>query len=73
MQFLGRIIGTVSSVFTNPYRVREVQLSEYKNKVKMKQDGRTLLYRDSSSNAWDCVLIMPDNTVALRSVLHNFN
>ncbi|XP_027024276.2 85/88 kDa calcium-independent phospholipase A2 isoform X2 [Tachysurus fulvidraco] len=66
MQFLGRIIGTVSSVFTNPYRVREVQLSEYKNKVKMKQDGRTLLYRDSSSQAWDCVLVMPDNTVALR-------
>ncbi|XP_058238042.1 85/88 kDa calcium-independent phospholipase A2 isoform X3 [Hemibagrus wyckioides] len=66
MQFLGRIIGTVSNVFTNPYRVREVQLSEYKNKVKMKQDGRTLLYRDTSSQAWDCVLMMPDSPMALR-------
>ncbi|KAK3510016.1 hypothetical protein QTP70_025318 [Hemibagrus guttatus] len=66
MQFLGRIIGTVSNVFTNPYRVREVQLSEYKNKVKMKQDGRTLLYRDTSSQAWDCVLMIPDSPMALR-------
>ncbi|KAM9493755.1 85/88 kDa calcium-independent phospholipase A2 isoform 2-T2 [Clarias gariepinus] len=67
MQFLGRIIGTVSSVFTNPYRVREVQLSEYRSKVKLQHDGRTLLYRDTSSQSWDCVLIMPDSTVtALR-------
>ncbi|TSK67279.1 85/88 kDa calcium-independent phospholipase A2 [Bagarius yarrelli] len=40
MQFLGRIIGTVSNVFTNPYRVREVQLSDYRSRVKMKQDER---------------------------------
>ncbi|XP_053472994.1 85/88 kDa calcium-independent phospholipase A2 isoform X2 [Ictalurus furcatus] len=67
MQFLGRIIGTVSNVFTNPYRVREVQLADYRSKVKMKQDGRVMLYRDTSSQAWDCVLIMPDNPVmALR-------
>ncbi|KAI5627630.1 85/88 kDa calcium-independent phospholipase A2 isoform X1 [Silurus asotus] len=67
MQFLGRIIGTVSNVFTNPYRVREVQLSEYRTKVKMQQDGRTVLYRDTSSKSWDCVLIMSDNNVmALR-------
>ncbi|XP_026803862.3 85/88 kDa calcium-independent phospholipase A2 isoform X1 [Pangasianodon hypophthalmus] len=65
MQFLGRIIGTVSNVFANPYRVREVQLSEYGSKVKMKQDGRMTLYRDTSSQAWDCVLIMPDSP-ALR-------
>lgn len=73
MQFLGRIIGTVSNVFVNPYRVREVQLSEYGSKVKMKQEGWTVLYRDTSSQAWDCVLIMPNNPVmALRSVVDHF-
>lgn len=74
MQFLGRIIGTVSNVFTNPYRVREVQLADYRSKVKMKQDGRVMLYRDTSSQASDCVLIVPDNPVmALRSVLQHFS
>lgn len=70
MQFLGRIIGTVSNVFTNPYRVREVQLSVYRSKVQMKQDGRMVLYRDSSSQAWDCVLLMPNvPAMALRFVV----
>ncbi len=35
MQFLGRILDTVSSVstlFSNPYRVRDVQLSDYNGK-----------------------------------------
>lgn len=73
MQFLGRIIGTVSNLFANSYRVREVQLSEYRSKVKMNQDGRTVLYRDTSSQSWECVLIMPDNQVmALRSVFNRF-
>lgn len=73
MQFLGRIIGTVSGVFTNPYRVREVQLSEYKSKVMMNQDGRTVLYRNTSSQAWDCILLMPNNSVmALRFVVNFF-
>ncbi|XP_062845564.1 85/88 kDa calcium-independent phospholipase A2 isoform X2 [Trichomycterus rosablanca] len=64
MQFLGRF---VSGLFTNPYRVKEVQPAEYNGKVRMKQEGRTVLYRDNFSQAWDCVLMMPDSpNMALR-------
>uniref|UniRef100_W5KAV6 phospholipase A2 n=1 Tax=Astyanax mexicanus TaxID=7994 RepID=W5KAV6_ASTMX len=70
MQFLGRILDTVSSVsnlFSNPYRVRDVQLSEYNGKVRLKQEGRMLLYRNTSSQSWDCVLLLPDSaSTALR-------
>uniref|UniRef100_A0AAR2IQI5 phospholipase A2 n=1 Tax=Pygocentrus nattereri TaxID=42514 RepID=A0AAR2IQI5_PYGNA len=70
MQFLGRIYDTVTSVsnlFTNPYRVREVQLSEYGGKVRLKQEGRVLLYRNMSSHSWDCVLLLPESSsMALR-------
>ncbi|KAL7833987.1 hypothetical protein AOLI_G00289470 [Acnodon oligacanthus] len=70
MQFLGRILDTVTSVsnlFTNPYRVREVQLSEYGGKVRLKQEGRMLLYRNMSSQSWDCVLLLPESSsMALR-------
>ncbi|XP_036421052.1 85/88 kDa calcium-independent phospholipase A2 isoform X2 [Colossoma macropomum] len=70
MQFLGRFLDTVTSVsnlFTNPYRVREVQLSEYGGKVRLKQEGRMLLYRNMSSQSWDCVLLLPESSsMALR-------
>lgn len=73
MQFLGRLLDTVSSVstlFTNPYRVREVPLSDYGGggKVKLKEEGRIVLYKYSQS--WDCLLLCPETpNVALRSVL----
>ncbi|XP_054636305.1 85/88 kDa calcium-independent phospholipase A2 [Dunckerocampus dactyliophorus] len=72
MQFLGRLLDTVSSVstlFTNPYRVRDVQLSDYGGggKVKLQQDGRLVLYKNGQCQSWDCVLMCPDTpTVALR-------
>ncbi|XP_042083333.1 85/88 kDa calcium-independent phospholipase A2 isoform X2 [Haplochromis burtoni] len=70
MQFLGRLLDTVSSVstlFTNPYRVREVPLSDYGGggKVKLKEEGRIVLYKYSQS--WDCLLLCPETpNVALR-------
>ncbi|XP_051764257.1 85/88 kDa calcium-independent phospholipase A2 isoform X3 [Ctenopharyngodon idella] len=70
MQFLGRILDTVSSVsnlFSNPYRVRDVQLSEYNGKVLLKQEGRLVLYRNQQSQSWECLLLCPESSsVALR-------
>lgn len=75
MQFLGRLLDTVSSVsnlFTNPYRVRDVSLSDYAGggKVMLKEEGRLVLYRNSQCQSWDCLLISPEMpAVTLRLVL----
>ena len=81
MQFLGRLLDTVSSVstlFTNPYRVREVPLSEYGSgggggvggKVLLKEEGRIVLFKNTQYQSWDCLLMCPETpTGALRSVL----
>ncbi|XP_071386113.1 85/88 kDa calcium-independent phospholipase A2 isoform X2 [Centroberyx affinis] len=72
MQFLGRLLDTVSSVsnlFSNPYRVRDVPLSDYSGggKVRLKDEGRMVLYRNPPCQSWDCVLMCPETpTVALR-------
>ncbi|XP_052446337.1 85/88 kDa calcium-independent phospholipase A2-like isoform X3 [Carassius gibelio] len=70
MQFLGRILNTVSSVstlFSNPYRVRDVQLSDYNGKVLLKREGRLVLYKNQQNHSWDCLLLCPESpSVALR-------
>ncbi|KAM4750258.1 85/88 kDa calcium-independent phospholipase A2 isoform 2-T2 [Anableps anableps] len=72
MQFLGRLLDTVSSVstlFTNPYRVRDVQLSDYGGggKVRLREEGRMVLYKNTQCQSWDCVLMSPEtSTMALR-------
>lgn len=70
MQFFGRILDTVSSVsnlFSNPYRVKDVQLSEYNGKVLLKQEGRLVLYKNQQSQSWDCLLLCPESSsVGLR-------
>ncbi|XP_072240776.1 85/88 kDa calcium-independent phospholipase A2 isoform X3 [Leuresthes tenuis] len=72
MQFLGRLLDTVSSVstlFTNPYRVRDVPLSDYGGggKELLKEDGRMLLYKNTQCQSWDCLLMCPETpTVVLR-------
>ncbi|XP_077427953.1 85/88 kDa calcium-independent phospholipase A2 isoform X2 [Vanacampus margaritifer] len=72
MQFLGRFLDTVSAVstlFTNPYRVRDVQLSDYGGggKIKLRQEGRLVLYKNGQCQSWDCVLLCPDtSSAALR-------
>lgn len=72
MQFLGRLLDTVSSVstlFTNPYRVRDVPLSDYGGggKVLLKEEGRMVLYRNTQYQSWDCLLMCPETpNVTLR-------
>ncbi|XP_076585124.1 85/88 kDa calcium-independent phospholipase A2 [Chaetodon auriga] len=72
MQFLGRLLDTVSSVstlFTNPYRVRDVPLSDYGGggKVMLKEEGRMVLYKNTQCQSWDCLLMCPEMpTVTLR-------
>ncbi|XP_028266333.1 85/88 kDa calcium-independent phospholipase A2 isoform X1 [Parambassis ranga] len=72
MQFLGRLLDTVSSVstlFTNPYRVKDVPLSDYGGggKVLLKEEGRIVLYKNTQCQSWDCLLMCPETpTVVLR-------
>ncbi|CAK6977133.1 /88 kDa calcium-independent phospholipase A2 [Scomber scombrus] len=72
MQFLGRLLDTVSSVstlFTNPYRVRDVPLTDYGGggKVLLKDEGRIVLYKNSQYQSWDCLLMCPETpNLALR-------
>ncbi|GAA6221689.1 85/88 kDa calcium-independent phospholipase A2 isoform X2 [Lates japonicus] len=72
MQFLGRLLDTVSSVstlFVNPYRVRDVPLSDYGGggKILLKEEGRMVLYKNSQCQSWDCVLMCPETpTVVVR-------
>uniref|UniRef100_A0A6Q2ZAC3 phospholipase A2 n=1 Tax=Esox lucius TaxID=8010 RepID=A0A6Q2ZAC3_ESOLU len=72
MQFFGRIMDTVSAVsnlFSNPYRVREVQLSEYSvgGKVRLREEGRMVLYKNTTCQSWDCLLMCPDTpSTAMR-------
>ncbi|KAK2817381.1 hypothetical protein Q5P01_025572 [Channa striata] len=72
MQFFGRILDTVTSLpnlFTNPYRVRDVPLTDYRGggRVLVREDGRLYLYRNTQCQSWDCVLVCPETpTVALR-------
>ncbi|XP_072889553.1 85/88 kDa calcium-independent phospholipase A2 isoform X2 [Hemitrygon akajei] len=60
MQFFGRLVetlNTVTNLFANPYRVREVPLSEYAAYNRVMDDNRVVLYRTMQS--WDCLLINP--------------
>ncbi|KAG8014591.1 85/88 kDa calcium-independent phospholipase A2 [Nibea albiflora] len=72
MQFLGRLLDTVSSVstlFTSPYRVRDVPLSDYSGggKVMLKEEGRMVLYKNTQCQSWDCLLMCPElPTMTLR-------
>ncbi|XP_007433520.2 85/88 kDa calcium-independent phospholipase A2, partial [Python bivittatus] len=70
MQFFGRLMHTLNSVthlFSNPYRVKEVPLAEYTSRKQVKQDDRIVLYENSSARSWDCLLINPQNqTSAFR-------
>uniref|UniRef100_A0A1A8MJU2 Phospholipase A2, group VI (Cytosolic, calcium-independent) n=1 Tax=Nothobranchius pienaari TaxID=704102 RepID=A0A1A8MJU2_9TELE len=73
MQFLGRLLETVSSVstlFSNPYRVRDVPQSDYGGgggKIILKQEGRVVLYKNTQCQSWDCLLLLPETpAIALR-------
>nr|XP_060633015.1 85/88 kDa calcium-independent phospholipase A2 isoform X1 [Anolis sagrei ordinatus]XP_060633016.1 85/88 kDa calcium-independent phospholipase A2 isoform X1 [Anolis sagrei ordinatus]XP_060633017.1 85/88 kDa calcium-independent phospholipase A2 isoform X1 [Anolis sagrei ordinatus]XP_060633018.1 85/88 kDa calcium-independent phospholipase A2 isoform X1 [Anolis sagrei ordinatus] len=70
MQFFGRLMTTfsnVSNLFANPFRVKEVPLTEYASRKRVKWEDRVALYDKHSSRSWDCVLINPQNqTTAFR-------
>ncbi|XP_068108190.1 85/88 kDa calcium-independent phospholipase A2 isoform X2 [Hyperolius riggenbachi] len=62
MDLFGRIFNTVNAVsnlFTNPYKVREVPLTDYVGCPRIREDGRILLYRSKSARSWECLLINP--------------
>ncbi|KFV68887.1 85/88 kDa calcium-independent phospholipase A2 [Dryobates pubescens] len=70
MQFFGRLVNTINSVtqiFTNPYRVKEVPAAEYAAHTCLKKDGRVVLYKNSLTCSWDCLLVNPQSPqVAFR-------
>ncbi|XP_065501348.1 85/88 kDa calcium-independent phospholipase A2 isoform X2 [Caloenas nicobarica] len=70
MQFFGRLVNTINSVtqiFTNPYRVKEVSTAEYAAHTCLREEGRVVLYRNSLARSWDCLLLSPQSPqVAFR-------
>ncbi|XP_078539935.1 85/88 kDa calcium-independent phospholipase A2 isoform X3 [Lissotriton helveticus] len=64
MQFFGQLVSKLSSVgnlFSNPYRVREVPLAEYASFSPCREDGRIVLYHNTSARSWDCLLVSPQH------------
>uniref|UniRef100_A0A8C5D030 85/88 kDa calcium-independent phospholipase A2-like n=1 Tax=Gouania willdenowi TaxID=441366 RepID=A0A8C5D030_GOUWI len=49
----------LDTVSNNPYRVRDVPLSDYAGggKVKLREENRVVLYKKSQCQSWDCLLI----------------
>uniref|UniRef100_A0A7M4G3M7 phospholipase A2 n=1 Tax=Crocodylus porosus TaxID=8502 RepID=A0A7M4G3M7_CROPO len=70
MQFFGRIVSTINSVtnlFSNPYRVKEVPLAEFASHTRLREEGRVTLYKNNAARSWDCLLVNPQNQlVAFR-------
>ncbi|XP_024055878.2 85/88 kDa calcium-independent phospholipase A2 [Terrapene carolina triunguis] len=60
MQFFDRLVNTINSVgnlFSNPYRVKEVHLSEYVALTRLREDDRVILYKNKNARSWDCLLV----------------
>ncbi|KAM9581921.1 85/88 kDa calcium-independent phospholipase A2 isoform 2-T2 [Guaruba guarouba] len=70
MQFFGRLVDTINSVtqiFANPYRVKEVPAAEYAAHTCLREEGRVALYRNNLARSWDCLLVNPQSPqVAFR-------
>ncbi|KAF6340187.1 phospholipase A2 group VI [Rhinolophus ferrumequinum] len=65
MQFFGRLVNTLSSVtnlFSNPFRVKEVVMADYTLSVRVREEGPLILFQNASSRSWDCVLVNPTNS-----------
>lgn len=65
MQFFGRLVNTLSSVsnlFSNPFRVKEVVMADYTLSVRVREEGPLILFQNASSRTWDCVLVNPTNS-----------
>ncbi|NP_001403333.1 85/88 kDa calcium-independent phospholipase A2 isoform 4 [Mus musculus] len=64
MQFFGRLVNTLSSVtnlFSNPFRVKEVSLTDYVSSERVREEGQLILLQNVSNRTWDCVLVSPRN------------
>lgn len=64
MQFFGRLVNTLSSVtnlFSNPFRVKEVSLTDYASSERVREEGQLILLHNVSNRTWDCVLVSPRN------------
>ncbi|XP_066852476.1 85/88 kDa calcium-independent phospholipase A2 isoform X2 [Anser cygnoides] len=71
MQFLGRLVSTLSGVaqaLGSPHRVREVPAAEYgPGRCLLGEEGRLRLYGPGPGRYWDCVLLCPHSPqLALR-------
>ncbi|XP_036313305.1 85/88 kDa calcium-independent phospholipase A2 isoform X2 [Pipistrellus kuhlii] len=62
MQFFGRLVNTLSSVtslFSNPFRVKEVSLADYASSGRIREEGQLILFHSVPGRTWDCVLVNP--------------
>uniref|UniRef100_A0A8C5D9R1 phospholipase A2 n=1 Tax=Gouania willdenowi TaxID=441366 RepID=A0A8C5D9R1_GOUWI len=52
-------LNLLDTVSNNPYRVRDVPLSDYEGggKVKVREENRVVLYKNSQCQSWDCLLM----------------
>ncbi|XP_006865253.1 PREDICTED: 85/88 kDa calcium-independent phospholipase A2 isoform X1 [Chrysochloris asiatica] len=65
MQFFGRLVNTLSSVtnlFSNPFRVKEVSVAEYDASTRVQEEGQLILFQNVPNRTWDCVLVHPRNS-----------
>uniref|UniRef100_A0A2K5F7E3 85/88 kDa calcium-independent phospholipase A2 n=1 Tax=Aotus nancymaae TaxID=37293 RepID=A0A2K5F7E3_AOTNA len=65
MQFLGRLVNTLSSVtnlFSNPFRVKEVAVADYASSGRVREEGQLILFQNAPSRTWDCVLVNSRNS-----------
>ncbi|CAK6443919.1 unnamed protein product [Pipistrellus nathusii] len=62
MQFFGRLVNTLSSVtslFSNPFRVKEASLADYTSSGRIREEGQLILFHSVPGRTWDCVLVNP--------------
>ncbi|XP_047596691.1 85/88 kDa calcium-independent phospholipase A2 isoform X3 [Lutra lutra] len=65
MQFFGRLVNTLSSVtnlFSNPFRVKEVAVADYTSSGRVQEEGQLILFQNIPNHTWDCILVNPRNS-----------
>uniref|UniRef100_A0A8C9QLZ7 Phospholipase A2 group VI n=1 Tax=Spermophilus dauricus TaxID=99837 RepID=A0A8C9QLZ7_SPEDA len=65
MQFFGRLVNTLTSVtnlFSNPFRVKEVAVADYASSNRVREEGQLVLFQNTPSRTWDCILVNPRNS-----------
>ncbi|XP_032202189.1 85/88 kDa calcium-independent phospholipase A2 isoform X3 [Mustela erminea] len=65
MQFFGRLVNTLSSVtnlFSNPFRVKEVAVADYTSSSRVQEEGQLILFQNIPNRTWDCILVNPRNS-----------